>query len=133
MKLLWNLPKDGLGYSSNGSMHAPVDYVKINDNTVRIFLYVSGSGLCAYDIKDTSISGVDNLFNEERRLSIKVYGNYVALSEQAQSAAVYNMTGSQVAFDKNTSSVKTDNLSAGLYVVKVVANGKLYTQKVIIK
>ena len=133
MKLLWNLPKDGLGYSSNGSMHAPVDYVKINDNTVRIFLYVSGSGLCAYDIKDTSISAVDNLFNAESRLSIKVYGNYVALSEQAQSVAVYNMTGSQVAFANNTSRVKTDNLSAGLYVVKVVANGRLYTQKVVIK
>ena len=132
MQLLWTLPKDGLGDVYSGTMHAPVDYAVIDNNTVRVVLYVPGCGLCAYDITDTSLSGVESLLDSENNVTIKVVGETIVMSETAQSVRVYNLMGMQVAQAANVAELNTD-LSAGLYVVEAVVNGAVYTQKVIVK
>lgn len=132
MKLLWTLPKKGLGNVYSGTMHAPVDYANIDNNTVRIFMYVPGCGLCAYDITDTSISGIENTMSEDTYFTIKARGNNIIMSDTAQSVSVYDLTGAQVAHAVNTAEM-TVNLASGIYIVSATVNGNVHTQKIIIK
>ena len=99
MSLLWTLPKDGLGSVNSTTMQAPVDYAIIDNNTVRVVMYVPGCGLCAYDITETSVSGVESVFDSA--VDIKVKGNNVIVNDVAQSITVYNMMGMQVAHAAN--------------------------------
>lgn len=132
MQLLWTLPKKGLGNVYSGTMHAPVDYANIDDNTVRIFMYVPGCGLCAYDITDTSISGIESTLSEDTHFTIKARGNNIIMSDTAQSVSVYDLTGAQVAHAVNTAEM-TVNLASGIYIVSATVNGNVHTQKIIIK
>lgn len=59
MSLLWTLPKDGMGAIESTTYQALADYVQIDNGYVRVFVFVPGNGLCAYDLIDTSICGVD--------------------------------------------------------------------------
>lgn len=130
MQLLWTLPKSGLGSVNSSTMQAPVDYIAIDNNTVRIFLYVPGCGLCAYDITDTSLSGIEKVFDNE--FNIKVKGNTIIMSDVAQNVTIYNMMGSQVAHAANVAELNV-NLPSGVYVIAVNVNGIIYKKKVIFK
>ena len=61
MSLMWTLPKDGMGSVESTTYQALADYVEIDNGYVRVYLFVPGDGLCAYDIVDTSICGVDGV------------------------------------------------------------------------
>lgn len=132
MQLLWTLPKDGLGAVYSSTMQAPVDYAVIDNNTVRVVMYVPGCGLCAYDVTDTSVSGMESILDTKNDISIRVVGKNIVMSEVAQTVKVYNLMGMQVAHAANAAEMTTE-LSAGLYVVEAVVNGAVYTQKVMIK
>ena len=132
MQLLWTLPKDGLGDVYSSTMQAPIDYAVIDNNTVRVVMYVPGCGLCAYDITDTSMSGVESILGGENNVTIKAVSKTIMMSEAAQTVRVYNLMGMQVAQAANVAELNTD-LSAGLYIVEAVVNGAVYTQKVIVK
>ena len=130
MQLLWTLPKSGIGNIENSTMQANADWYKVDENTIRLFLYTVGNGLCAYDITDNSISGVESVLGAD--FSIKTRGNTVVMSEVAQSVAVYDVTGAKVAQAGGVAELKT-NLGAGIYVVVAVADGKTHTQKLVIR
>ena len=130
MSLLWTLPKDGLGAVNSATMQAPVDYAEVDNNTVRVVMYVPGCGLCAYDITDTSVSGVGDVFDSE--VNIKVKGNNIIVNDVAQSITVYNMMGVQVARAVNVAELNID-LTSGLYIVEAIVNGQIYNKKVIVK
>ena len=130
MSLLWTLPKDGLGSVNSTTMQAPVDYTIIDNNTVRVVMFVPGCGLCAYDITETSVSGVESVFNSE--VNIKVEGNNIIVNDVAQSITVYNMMGMQVAHAANVAELNID-LTSGLYIVEVIVNGKVHTEKILVK
>ena len=130
MSLLWTLPKAGLGAVNSTTMQAPVDYVNVDNNTVRVFLYVPGCGLCAYDITDSSVSGVESVFGSA--FSMKVKGHTVVMSEVAQSIEVYNVMGSRVAHATDVAELNL-NLSAGVYVAVATVDGIKHTHKFIIR
>lgn len=130
LKVLWTLPKEGLGDVYSSTAQSPVDYVKVNNNTVRVVMYVPGCGLCAYDITDSSISGVENV--ADNTPVIRVVGNRVSLDVEAQNIEVYNVTGARVAQAQNASTLET-SLTSGVYVVIATVDGKTYNQKVVIK
>lgn len=132
MQLLWTLPKQGLGSIYSGTMQARVDYAKIDGNTVRVVMYVPGCGLCAYDITDTSISGIESVMGEDSGFTIKVKGKNIVMSEQVQSVIVYNLMGAQVAYAANVAELNT-NLTSGMYIVEAVVNGEIHAQKVLIR
>ncbi len=129
MQHLWTLPKDGLGNVNSATMQAPVDYAIIDNNTARVVMYVPGCGLCAYDITDTSLSGVENVFDSA--VDIKVKANNIIINEVAQVVTVYNMMGMKVACATNVAELNV-NLTSGLYIVEAIVNGKVYTKKAII-
>lgn len=130
MSLLWTLPKDGLGSVNSTTMQAPVDYAIIDNNTVRVVMFVPGCGLCAYDITETSVSGVESVFDSA--VDIKVKGNNIIVNNVAQSITVYNMMGMQVAHAANVAELNID-LTSGLYIVEVIVNGKVHTEKILVK
>ncbi len=61
MSLMWTFPKDGMGEVESTTFQADADYVVIDEGYVRAYIFVPGNGLCAYDIIDTSICGIDNI------------------------------------------------------------------------
>ena len=130
MKLLWTLPQGGLGDVYSGTMQAPVDYKEIDDNTVRVVMYVPGCGLCAYDVTDAGASGVDAVAGSN--VAINVKGNYIVMSEVAERVMLYDVTGSVVAQASNVANFEV-NVASGVYLVAAVVNGETHTKKVIIK
>lgn len=132
MNKMWILPTAGLGTINNSVAQACVDYVQVNANTVRIYVYVPGNGIAAYDLKDTSISGIEDVFGTQDNITIKNVGGTIVLSEEAETVMVYNMMGIQVAYAENTAEVSAP-LNVGLYIVMANVNGKLYKQKLMVK
>lgn len=131
MTLLWTLPKDGLGNVNSSTMQAPVDYAVIDNNTVRVVMYVPGCGLCAYDITDDLATAIEYI-DSEKETVINVVGNNIIVNNVAQSITVYNMMGMQVAHAANVAELNID-LTSGLYIVEAIVNGKVHTEKIIIK
>lgn len=73
MEQLWTLPQDGVGNVFSQTYSVSADYLPLDLNRVRLFLYVPGNGLCAYDIVDAGITGVDDLEAEEVETTIEYF------------------------------------------------------------
>ena len=130
MSQMWTLPRSGMGTVNSGTAQANADYVKVSDDTVRIYYYVPGVGICAYEIKDSAVSALEDI--EESALSITSSGRTVKLSEEAQMLQVYNMVGALVSRAINVSELEV-NAPAGIYIAVASVNGKSYKQKVVLK
>lgn len=61
MSGLWVLPANGLGTVNSVTYQVWIDHVGVSEGKTRLFIYIPGNGMCAYDITDTSLSGVVNL------------------------------------------------------------------------
>lgn len=61
MSQLWVLPENGLGSVWSETYSCSADTRKMSENCVRLFLYVPGNGLCAYDITDSTVSGLEDV------------------------------------------------------------------------
>ena len=130
MNYLWTLPRNGMGTTNSGTAQASVDYVQVGEDMVRVYYYVPGVGLCAYEIKDSAASSVEETI--AGGVSISAAGNIVKVSEAAQSIGVYNMMGAQVASINNAAELEV-NVPAGIYIAVAMVNGKSYKQKVVLK
>ena len=64
MSQLWVLPENGIGSVWSETYSCSADTRKMDNNCVRLFLYVPGNGLCAYDITDSKVSGIDEIQHE---------------------------------------------------------------------
>lgn len=103
---LWTLPDGGVGSVWSETYSCSADYIKMANNCMRLFLYVPGNGLCAYDITDTNISGIEDIKTE--------------ITTPLAPVEYYNLHGVKV---------DADNLTPGLYITR---QGNK-TSKVIIK
>lgn len=130
MSYMWTLPKEGVGSQNSGTAQASVDYVQVGEDKVRVYYYVPGAGICAYEIKDSAASGVEETI--VGGVSIVAKGNTVTLSEVAQQVGVYNMMGALVASANNVDAIEV-NAPAGIYIAVASVNGKTYKQKVVLK
>lgn len=61
MSLMWNMPKSGIGAINSTTMQADADYVAIHEGKGIVYLYVPGNGISAYEVIDTTVSGVKML------------------------------------------------------------------------
>ena len=61
MELMWTFPKNGMGAVSSTTFQADADYVKVGEGMVRFYVFVPGNGLCAYELVDTSVSGLESV------------------------------------------------------------------------
>lgn len=130
MKLMWNLPQDGLGDVENSTYQAEAAYLPVNAGSGILYLFVPNNGICAYEITDTSVNGIEDITVNDN--SMAIVGNLVKFGSIAQDVKVYNLMGVVVASECNVSSVEL-NLHAGIYVVKADVEGKTIVQKIIIR
>ena len=130
MELMWNLPQDGLGTVENSTYQADADYLPVNAGSGILYLFVPCNGICAYEIVDTSVSGIEDITVNAN--SMAIVGNVVKFGSIAQEVEVFNLMGTVVASESNVSSVEL-NLPAGIYVVKAIVDGKAIAQKIIIR
>ena len=80
-------------------------------------------------IKNNSVEGVEIVAN----ININVIDNTICFSKVCELAELYDIAGNKVASAKNVNTLATDNIPAGIYVVKAVADGEIVTKKVMIK
>ena len=106
MKQLWTLPEGGIGNVWSETYACSADYIKMANNSVRLFLYVPGCGLCAYDVTDTNVTNVEDI--------------QLGIATPMAPIEYYNLHGVKV--DAN-------NLTPGLYITR---QGNK-TSKVIVK
>jgi hypothetical protein len=130
MELMWELPQDGLGAVENSTYQAEAAYLPVNAGSGILYLFVPNNGICAYEIVDTSVSGIEDITVNESTMTIA--SNVVKFGSIAEDVKVFNLTGAVVASESNVSLVEL-NLSAGVYVVRAVIDGKTIAQKIIIR
>lgn len=93
MSQLAILPEGGIGSVWSETYSCSADTRKMSDNCVRLFLYVPGNGLCAYDITDAKLSGVEDVEIEATNAPVEYY----------------NLHGVKV---------NADNLTPGIYITR---------------
>ena len=130
MNYMWTLPRSGMGTLTSGTAQASADYVQVNDATIRLYYYVPGIGINAYELEDTTVSGIEE--NVASEISVIVAGNTIKVSEVAQSINVYNMMGMQVAHAANVQEVDV-NVPSGIYIVVAIVDGVAYKQKIVVR
>ena len=64
MELMWTFPQDGIGNVESTTFQADADYVITSTGRVLLYLFVPGNGLCAYEISDTTVSGIEDCMLE---------------------------------------------------------------------
>lgn len=89
------LPESGIGSVWSETYSCSADTRKMSNNTVRLFLYVPGNGLCAYDITDSKVSGVEDM-------QIEIATPLVPIE-------YYNLHGVKI---------EADNLTPGIYITR---------------
>ena len=119
-----------MGTLASGTAQASADYVQVNDATIRLYYYVPGIGINAYELEDTTVSGIEE--NVASEISVIVAGNTIKVSEVAQSINVYNMMGMQVAHAANVQEVDV-NVPSGIYIVVAIVDGVAYKQKIVVR
>ena len=97
---------------------------------MRVYYYVPGVGICAYEIVDSAVSGIDDTVAAD--VKIVAAGNTIKVNEVAQSINVYNMMGMQVAYAANVQEVDV-NVPSGIYIVVAIVDGVAYKQKIVLK
>ena len=95
MSQMWTLPESGLGSVWSETYSCSADTRKMSDNCVRIFLYVPGNGLCAYDITDSKLSGIEDIQFE--------------IATPMAPIEYFNLHGVKI---------DADNLTPGLYITR---------------
>ena len=93
MKELWVLPQYGMGTVNSVTYHHEADYVIDHAGKVRLYIYVPGNGVSAYEITDISVVGADG----------------VELKATDAAVEYFNLYGVKV---------NVDNLVPGLYIKK---------------
>ena len=113
----------------------------ITITTLRFDLGTSAKGTAyeiqvpAYSALYTDPSGVNEVVNNG---TMKLYPNPVATGTPVQldttaDVEVYNLNGALVSSQKAVEAIATENLSAGVYVVTVKAEGSVKTAKLIVR
>lgn len=113
----------------------------ITITTLRFDLGTSAKGTAyeiqvpAYSALYTDPSGVNEVVNNG---TVKLYPNPVATGTPVQlgttaDVEVYNLNGALVSSQKAVEAIATENLSAGVYVVTVKAEGSVKTAKLIVR
>lgn len=100
MSQLWELPENGLGTVNSVTYQAAVDYVVTDSGYVRLYMYIPGNGLCAYEIYDSEVSGMDS---------------YEVMVLPESPTEYYNLQGMRVS---------GENLMPGIYIIKQGATVK---------
>ena len=95
MNQLWVLPENGLGNVWSETYACSADYIKMTNNCVRLFLYVPGCGLCAYDVTDTNVTSVEDI--------------QIGVATPMAPIEYYNLHGVKV---------NADNLTPGIYITR---------------
>lgn len=131
MGLLWTLPKDGLGaVDGAGTFQSEAGYLPVNDGKGILYLFVPGNGICAYEVTDKSVSGINVASADYAKMTIS--GNSIRFGNTANYVEVYNISGSMVASAKNINSMEL-NFPAGVYIVNATVDGEKLTKKIIIR
>ncbi len=131
MELLWTLPKNGLGsIDGSGTYQSEAGYLPINAGKGILYLFTVGNGICAYELTDNSVSGID--VSSTGYAGITVSGNSLKFGDTAENAVIYNISGYVVASEKNVDTMEL-NFPAGVYIVNATVNGEKLTKKIIVR
>lgn len=130
MKLMWRFPKGSIGSVNSATYQTEVDYVLSQNGTAYIYIYVPGNGVACYELKDTSIVGIEDIMLQDVSLSIS--DNMIALGKVVDRVAIYNLYGVQIANEEKVSAVEL-NLAPGIYIVEINNCGNTITKKIVVK
>ena len=130
MELMWNLPQDGIGAVNSTTYQAEAGYLPVNNGSGILYLFVPGNGICAYEIIDSSVNGIDDI--TVNSISMVFVGNVVKFGGVANIVKVYNLMGAEVANVNNVSSFEL-NVPAGVYVINAVIDGVVHREKIIVR
>lgn len=130
MELMWEFPKGSIGTVNSSTMQAEVDYVIREDGLALIYVYVPGNGIAAYELNDTSASGIEDVMLQG--LTIKVESNEIDFGRVVDKVTVYNLYGVKLATETRVSTLQL-NVAPGMYFVEITNDGSVFTKKILVK
>ena len=130
MELMWEFPKGSIGSVNSATYQAEVDYVLGEDGIAWIYVYVPGNGVAAYELNDTSASGIENILSQDMAISIS--GSTISLGKIVNRVKIYNLYGMQLANESNISAIDL-NVAPGVYVVEIVDGESVISKKIMVK
>ena len=130
MELMWGFPKGSIGMVNSTTMQAEVDYVYGANGVVWIYVYVPGNGIAAYELNDTSVSGIEDIMDQYVELTVN--GSNINFGTVVDNVAVYNLYGAKLASESRVS-VMEFNVAPGVYIIEMTHNENRISKKVIIK
>ena len=130
MELMWEFPKGSIGSVNSATYQAEVDYVLGEDGIAWIYVYVPGNGVAAYELNDTSASGIENILSKDMAISIS--GSTISLGKIVDRVKIYNLYGMQLANESNISAIDL-NVAPGVYVVEIVDGESVISKKIMVK
>lgn len=90
MKQLWVLPRNGFGTVNSVTYQAAADYVSLESGKARLYLYVPGNGISAYEITDTEISGISDISIDNSSTKIEYYNLHgIKIAEGYLGSGIY--------------------------------------------
>lgn len=130
MELMWGFPKGSIGMVNSATMQAEVDYVYGANGVVWIYVYVPGNGIAAYELNDTSVSGVEDVLGQ--CVELTVADSKINFGTVVEDVVVYNLYGAKIASESNVSVMKL-NVAPGVYIVEMTDNGNCISKKIVVK
>ena len=130
MELMWNFPKGSIGSVNSTTYQAEVDYVLGQNGNAWVYVYVPGNGVAAYELVDTSASGIGNVISQD--ITACVNGSVLSLGKVVDGVAVYSVYGMKIGGGVNVSAVEL-NVAPGIYVVEITENSNVITKKIVVK
>lgn len=98
-----------------------------------VAVYAEGSSEAAVVSFTTKTSGVENTLTD----SVRVYPNPVSevvfFGTTVENAALYNLSGAKMAYAVNADSMRLSDIPAGIYLLRLEYNGKIKTERLIVK
>lgn len=123
----WRMPKSVI--------IADAEFLKINESTTRIYMYIPMNGLACYEVTEPRtalLTNSDVIPVELEEVQVIVSPEVINFSDDVDSAVIYTI-GGQTVKAKTKSSFIERPAQPGVYVLRLTHNGVAQTHKLIIK
>ena len=133
---LWTVPNASLGTVNTGDDRSmAVDYLQHTYGSAQnttLYLYSESNGMAAYTLSNHIVTGDEEISIEDNDVSFIQRGNNLEFNTSVEHVMIYNPAGMLIVDAHNTATINVSSLK-GIYIIHIIHNDKIITQKITLK
>jgi hypothetical protein len=133
---LWTVPNASLGTVNTGDDRSmAVDYLQHTYGSAQnttLYLYSESNGMAAYTLSNHIVTGDEEISIEDNDVSFIQRGNNLEFNTSIEHVMIYNPAGMLIVDAHNTATINVSSLK-GIYIIHIIHNDKIITQKITLK